>query len=68
MFHGLFLQKLRQKSEYFPADSFSEISLLFSSFLLGKWGRNGRERKSVGLLPFRIFIVPLHRNLAWGAT
>ena len=27
-------------------------------------GRNGCERKSVGMLPFRIFIVPLHRNLA----
>ncbi|EEN83327.1 hypothetical protein POREN0001_1468 [Porphyromonas endodontalis ATCC 35406] len=31
-FMGCFLQNLRQKSEYFPADSFLEISLLFAPF------------------------------------
>ena len=31
-FMGCFLQNIRQKSESFPADSFLEISLLFSPF------------------------------------
>jgi len=31
-FRGFFLQNLRQKSEYFQADSFLEISLLFAPF------------------------------------
>ena len=36
---GCFLQKLRQKSESFPADSFLEISLLFALKMGEGWAR-----------------------------
>lgn len=68
MFHGLFFAKTQVEFGALSSRFFFEFQALFLSLFALKMGRDGRERKSVGLLPFRIFIVPLHRNLARGAT
>ena len=52
---GCFLQNIRQKSEYFPADSFLEIRLFSSPFLLGKWGEEWVRKKISGVVAFPDF-------------
>jgi len=54
-FTGYFLQNLRQKSEYFPADSFLIFRLSSSPFLLGKWGEEWVRKKISGDVAFPDF-------------
>ena len=54
-FTDYFLQNLRQKSEYFPADSFLNFRLSFSPFLLGKWGEEWVRKKISGDVAFPDF-------------